>query len=298
MTKKPKESLSNRAMVVNLSASLWRGLKKDKRATAQTYAHHSLDSKAKCSVTKQLIAAAVAPIKSAIGAAYQYHYRVTLPWGEHHDRVIKATKLFDYTTRMRQYEQEFDAAVSNLISQYAEYLEQEHEIWKDMFRIEDYPSVEVLKKKFRFTWSADPLPVSGDFRIDLGDELTTALRDRFEDQLQDRVKGAMADAWDGLYQQVEQVASILRTGNVKAIKAVTFDATRNLCTLLTDLNITDDPNLETMRAELETLLCSRPADGMAETLRQDDSDRVKKVKDLEAIMKKMTGYMGAASESK
>ena len=65
--------------------------------------------------------------------------------------------------------------------------------------------------------------------------------------------------------------------------------TREICSVLTRLNFTDDPNLEAMRQEVEQSLTKHHPDA----LRNDPDLRRDKAAEAKAIMAKMGAFMGA-----
>jgi hypothetical protein len=62
---------------------------------------------------------------------------------------------------------------------------------------------------------------------------------------------------------------------------------RELCNVLTRLNVTDDPILETLRQQTETLSMVEP-----ETLRRNDDVRAETAKQAQSILDAMTATYG------
>jgi hypothetical protein len=63
---------------------------------------------------------------------------------------------------------------------------------------------------------------------------------------------------------------------------------RELCALLPRLNFTDDPNLETMRQQVEATIAGHHPDA----LRNDPDLRRDTAAEAKAIMEKMKSFMG------
>lgn len=287
----PRESVANRAVLASFSVSYFRGRKRDLAASKSVWASTGSDPK-RSNVTKHLLKDAVSPITSLYNQIYQYHQRVTAPWGEGNVRILKATAIMDYQAKMRDFKRQFWSLAENLFARYGEFIDAEAEHLGAMFRIEDYPAISEMKSRFNFTVDIDPLPAPGsDWRLDMSDDQMEKLRAEFEESTQRRLNEVLKENWQSLYGQLQSVADILGKGNKKAIKSTTFAAVGKLTALLTQLNITDDPNLERMRAELESLLCDSDPESKAETFRESKSERTETKDKLSKMMKEMEGWM-------
>ncbi len=288
----PKESAVNRAVIVTFSASMYQGKKKDKRVAKDAADKYGLASTARINPNKTLMKDAVAPIIRIYHQAYAYHKSMTLPWGDGTSRILPAARLMEYMQQMHQYEDEFYASVDNMIADYAVHLNNEQIVWNGLFRIEDYHKVGDLRNKYSFTVHIDPIPQSGDFRIELGDAQVDALRKKFEDDMNSRLRCAMGEAWRSLYDQLVNLKQIV-LGNAKGIKEPTFVALSKLCSLLSDLNITEDPQLEAMRQRVEAMFCSEPAADVAANMRSNNlTEKTDAAKEIADMMKIMESYMG------
>lgn len=287
----PRESAVNRAVIVTFSASMYQGKKKDKRVAADASEKYGLGAGARINPNKTLMKDAVAPIIKVYHRAYAYHKYMSLPWGDGTARILPASRLIEYKQQMNQYEEEFYRAVDNMIADYAVHLNNEQIIWNGLFRIEDYHKSDALRRKYSFSVHIDPIPQAGDFRIDLGDAAINSLREKFESDMNTRLQAAMGEAWQSLYDQLVNLKEIV-TGNPKGIKEPTFTALSKLCSLLTDLNITNDPQLEAMRSRVEGLFCK--PDMASEIRAKTDAGKASVEKEIADMMKIMEGYMGGA----
>jgi hypothetical protein len=136
-----------------------------------------------------------------------------------------------------------------------------------------------LRHKFKFSYDFDPLPKSGDFRIDANEEVKRELEEQYEKAFNDRLNGAMKDVWDRLHNALTHMSEKLadkertlkngETTNTQIFRDSLINNAVELCGLLTKLNVTDDPKLEQARQKLEGAIVNVNAD----TVR--DSDEVR-----------------------
>jgi len=130
-----------------------------------------------------------------------------------------------------------------------------------------------------------PVP-SDDFRVEItSDELSNIQQD-VERRVTEASEIAMADIWQRLYDRVKHMSEKL--ADPKAIFRDTMvENTRELCSLLPRLNFADDPNLESLRQEVEGSLLLHP-----EVLRHNPVVRESKGKEAKEIMDRMKAFMG------
>jgi hypothetical protein len=97
----------------------------------------------------------------------------------------------------------------------------------------------------------------------------------------------MKEVWDRLYERVKHMAEKL--ADPKAIFRDTMvENTKELCALLPRLNFMDDPDLESLRQQVESSLLKHP-----EALRNDPDLRRDTAAEAKQIMDKMSVFMGA-----
>jgi hypothetical protein len=123
-----------------------------------------------------------------------------------------------------------------------------------LFDRSEYPESMHLKRKFAFELSFTPLPVAGDFRLDIESEVQEELAKQYESRLEQQVSQAQQDAWTRLYESLSRIKDRLTlddSGKRKTFHDTTVTNAQELCELLTQLNVTNDPALEKARAQLE-----------------------------------------------
>ena len=131
-----------------------------------------------------------------------------------------------------------------------------------------------------------PVPTAGDFRVELADEEYSSIQSEIEQRVADSSKAAMSEVWQRLYDKVEWLAERLSEPK-NAFHDGTYQDAKDLCGMLTRLNFTDDPDLESMRREVEQKLVNHHPDALRNDpdLRNDTFDEAK------VIMDKMSVFM-------
>lgn len=289
------QSLSETAMLAKLSVSCWSGRKYDAKATEEVEANHNAKDAGR--FNKLLVRkAAIAKVNNAATALRRKHYELTLPWRDEGSRILTAKGFVRYSDEIRKLRGEYEQAAEEFCREYSDLIDEARENLNGLFRESDYPAVEHIRRKFDCEVDFSPLPTSGDFRVNLADDVRAAIKADIEAKSDQTVRDAMRDVWSRLYNVVHTMARGLdRFGKVEDgnSKANTFrnslvDNVRDLCGLLPALNLTDDPRLESMRQQVEAGLCSAPAD----VLRENRHEREKTRAEANAILDSLAAVMG------
>ena len=139
-----------------------------------------------------------------------------------------------------------------------------------LFDAGDYPSLDELKDKFGFRLVFSPLPESGDFRLDIPQQDMQELAKQYEDSYSGRLADAMKEPWDKLHKLLtgmsEKLTDVQGDDETKRRYHDTFVSNaQSLCSMLTHLNITKDPQLEEARRALEITMLGVDIDGIKES---------------------------------
>lgn len=277
-------NIANRAMIINLSISQWSGRKLDRQVTDETNQAHGASSDAgrfnKLLVDKK----ALAPIQSAANAARLFVYDQTLPWGDNGDRVLMASNYFDFTAKMRQYEQEFNDAVDDLMGGYLAYVEQARFRLNSMFKSSDYPSESEVRTKFNMRYVVRPVPTAGDFRVDMSKDVVDELRQQIAKDNETVLNAAMQTVWEEVKTTMSHLYEKLADPKMR-FKESTIKNLETLADRIPHLNLIDDPDLETFRKELKDGLVGYTA----KELREDDKVRSAAAVETKRIIDKFQG---------
>lgn len=282
-------SISSSAMLVDLGISVWTGRKLDKKVSEEVDQGKGAKARAG-NYHKNLLAGSekLAEIGKIASAVRNWHYTQTSPWSDTGTRLLPATLFMDYKLRLTEYEKMFSDAVDKFLSEYDTLITQSAFTLGALFDRDDYPEPEKIRHKFAFTYTFSPVPESGDFRIDVGNQGMQELRANFESAVNTRIKTAIEDMRTQLVDQFkhmsERLADLpeprkLKDGSLVFTPIFRDSLVENAVELvknLKHLNITQDPEVEAMRSELERTIQNIDAQDLRDddALRRDTKSRV------------------------
>jgi hypothetical protein len=277
--------LEERAMVVILSTSSWGSNKSDRDATATV--ERTFNTKGDVGkFTKKLMPHHASKIQTIMSRLKKYHYDNTVPWGRGRDLLMN-TKYFDYTKEISKFKGELERAVQAFKNDFTEEIEREKNRLEGLFKLDDYPNSDELTERYKIKMDIEPVPLKNDLRVQLHDSELEALRETLQKETEAKLFEGMKDVWKRLYDVVNHMQEILEKSDAKGIKDAMIENVIKMCDLVPDLNMTDDPNLEAMRREIESKLTKRTA----YDLKYDDNARNQTAKEAENILKAIGTYV-------
>lgn len=291
METQPVNNISNRALLVTLSLSMWTARKHDRKASAEiAIAHESSEKMGR--YWKRLLptdAASYEECKRLRSECRDWHYHNTLPWTQDGQQILPSANYFAYTEQMRKYRAQIEAADAAFYDDYPALRENAKQLLKSLWSELDYPSVDILRSKCRMDINFMPMPDAQDFRVALGDGEVDRIRKDIEQQVHEATEIAMRDIWQRLYDAVSRMSQRLNDPDGIFRNSLVGNV-RELCDLLPRLNIAQDHVLDALVKEVEDKLSKADADD----LRDDDKLRKSIAKQAAAIEKKMAAFMGGA----
>ena len=250
-------SISSSAVLVELNISVWTANKLDKGATEAVLSNNSA-SKDSAQVRKNLMAGTDKrkKISDYAAKARLYHNQTTLSWSDKGARLLPTSLFMDYKSNMNVYQKNMNTMIEDLYVNYADLIDLAKHHMGDLFNPYDYPSIEELRSKFGFRLVFSPLPEGGDFRLDIPKADMEELGEQYESAFNDRLKDAMREPWDKLHKTLTHISEKLTDvegddETKKRYHDTLITNAQELCGLLTHLNVTKDPMLETARRSLE-----------------------------------------------
>ena len=200
-------SITAAAMLGSINISVWEARKQDRKTAEEVTSSKGARSKRAATVHKHLFSEcpALESIKSLRGEVRQWFNTVTLPWDDNGRRIVTTAQYLDITSQAAKYQSRFDALVRTFLATYSTEISKQAFEMGALFDRSEYPPEDEVAAKFRFSYVIEPLPMSGDFRVDIGNEQANALREQYDRQVAERVSGAVADAWERVKTQVEWV---------------------------------------------------------------------------------------------
>jgi hypothetical protein len=249
-------SLSSSAMLVEVNIGFWSGRKQDKKAAKDI----ELMKGAKAgsgSYSKKLLGDCpeLDAIQSFVTTfRVNRHYQYTHPWSDTGPRLLLTSRYFDYHKVATEAQQIFYGLVNTFLSAYDTLRSKGPENLGELWNDRDYPTVDQLRKKFYFNINYMPLPDSGDFRVDIGNEAVEELKSRYEEAYSRQLEGVMTDVWSRLLKTLEPISKMLTEvpeGERKyPMHRSVFDRAMEIAKLMEDVNITHDPQMQATQRQL------------------------------------------------
>lgn len=279
--------LSDKALLVQLNISQWTARKYDKRATEQV-AHQNGSASTAGRYNKSLL-----PMNDALNNIHQKStlirkkfYTNTLPWGIEGTMMLPSANYLNFMTEFRKEKADWESLVDTFYHEYPRLHADAQRFLGNLYNKADYPELHDIQRKFNMDMAVFPVP-SNDFRVSIGDAELERIQQDVEARVENSAQQAMKEAWQRLYDRVKHMAEKL--ADPKAVFRDTLvENTKEVCSILSRLNFADDPDLETMRQQVEGSL----ANNHPESLRNDPDLRKNKAEEAKAIMDKMGAFMG------
>lgn len=278
-------NLSDRALLVQLSVSQWTARKYDKKVTNEVASAHGTTTAAG-RYNKSLL-----PMNDYLDRVHKKtthirtkFYENTLPWGIEGTMMLPTSNYLQFMTDFRKEKGEWQSLVDQFVGNYDQLRLDAKRLLGSLYDDSDYPDESDVARKFKMDMAIFPVP-NTDFRVSIASDELTRIQQDVERRIADAQTTAMKEVWDRLYDRVKHMAEKL--ADPKAIFRDTMvENTKELCALLPRLNFMDDPNLETLRQQVEATLLKHP-----EALRNDPDLRRDTASEAKAIMDKMSVFM-------
>jgi hypothetical protein len=242
-------------MLVEMNISVWTAAITDRKATTKV----TDDAKATADAghfKKNLMAGTSVRKDIADYAALcrTWHNGRTLPWSDKGVRLLPTSMFLEYKAEVNARRDHFSAKVDKFVSEYPTLVAAAQHNLGDLFSAGDYPSIEEVTSKFAFKLVFSPVPEAGDFRLTAGDVDMAELREQYESAYEDRIGEAMKTTWGKLHSTLTGMSEKLAEPEGEAsrqFRSTFVSNVKDMCALLTHLNITKDPQLELARRDLE-----------------------------------------------
>jgi hypothetical protein len=215
-----------------------------------------------------------------------YHNQNTLPWADKGQRLLPTKLFMEYKQTMNNYEVQFSQLCSNFFVEYPRLVAEAQQHLGTMYRAEDYPDLEDVRMKFGFRKAFDPIPESGDFRLDVSAQDLEEVKAGYEAKFDERLAEAMRTPWERLHTVLTSMSEKLKDEDGVDSKKRYHDSlvtnAQDLVGLLDKMNITNDPKLEEARKQLELTMLGADI----ETIKESSHARESMKNKVDAILQK------------
>lgn len=288
-------NISERAMLVGLSISMWTGNQVDKDVTDVINTEYKADKKAGRYNKRLVDSQFLEGISSASSKARAAHRILTLPWEDDGTRVLANVGYINYTTIMKDCRIKFEGEVKEFLKDIQPAIDEAKVRLGDMFNLDDYPAAEDLKSKFGFDVEIKPMPDGKDFRTKLSEDAVKAIVKDIERRSDQRLEAAMKDVFARVQDAVSKMTERLReyqpAKDGKKASGIIRDTLvyniNELADLMPTLNVTGDPRIDELAAQLKAEL----VEFSPEILRSDAKVRQATLSKADKILKKVKTYL-------
>ena len=285
-------SLATAGVLVSIDVKVWTGTKSDTKIAHRV----SADAGAIGKVGKWShdLLAGDADLKAVLNhrqTVYNFQERLTYDWiGKL--RYLPAINAVRFSAGYVELDATWHKLLAKLLATYDDKVAAQAFTRGDLFRRDDYPTVEELRSRYSMTVTQMEVPV-GDFRVQLAHDLAADMRNNLQRQMEDKIGEIYA-------KQVEQLRDVMQslshccdvdevTGKDgqpmirrRKIYDTTIQRAIDLCDTFAAFNPRGDVLLDEVRNDLYTALRSVDAD----TLRESDGLRAKVKADVDSILSK------------
>ena len=247
------------ALLVELSVSQWTARKLDKSTTEELVKDKNAQDKGAARVNKHLLAgrSELEVINQYVTETRGFVYDNTLPWSDSGIRLLPSAKFMEFNTQLQEREDKFYGLVQEFVTVYPSLITAQAMALGDMFNRTDYPSADDIAHRFSFNVNYMPVPASGDFRVDVGNEAQKELQEKLSKLADQRVESAINGFKQRLLEHLKRMSDRLGVdviaGEAKPRKfhETLLENAHELCELAESLNIINDQQIEQARKALK-----------------------------------------------
>lgn len=281
-------SIASSAVLIDLSISTWTGRKLDKRASNDVTASNNA-AKGVANVHKKLLGdcAELDAVQKFAANARNAHYAMTMPWSDLGLRLCPTTKYIadnGYERTMTELQTEFARLTDAFLQAYDWEIQNAQLKLGALFSHDDYPTRDSLAAKFKFRFTAMPLPDVGDWRLDIGNEAAASMREQYEKFYSDQLAKAMADVWQRTHDALSKMSERLDYAGKedrKVFRDSLVENVQEIVDLLGTMNITNDPAMADAHRRLDAAMQGITPDA----LREDAYLRAQTKREVDAVKK-------------
>jgi hypothetical protein len=242
-------------------------------------------------------------LRKIIQDARKYWHSVTLPWGNEGSRILPGVKIFEFESKMREFQRAFETEYEKLEANYTSIIDEQKRILGNMYNHDDYPSIEELRQKFGFENGklGIKVEISGiestdDIRLNMTEPLINRLKNQAAEEERDKIIEATRDIYRRLVQRLSAMVERLKATKTDKktndevyakFKNATITNLVEILELVPLLNIAGDETLD----EVSRQLSEKLADIAPVDIRNDEQIRKEVIatgkKAMEQLERKM-----------
>ncbi|MHB1678655.1 MAG: hypothetical protein ACYCSS_14210 [Sulfuriferula sp.] len=280
-------NLSSKAVLVGIAIHGWQARKYDRKVSLEVAEKHAATQDAG-RFNKHLLPGGAESYELVHKKGRElraFYYENTLPWSKDGQRILPTANYEKFSEGVRALRREYEMLAREFVREYPMLKEDARLLLNGMFQESDYPAPSEMMGKFSVEIETLPLPAAADFRVDLGNEEVERIQKELQSRLEKEFANANKDLWTRLQNAVDNIVGRLSFPDNKFHDTLISNL-QDLVTLIPNLNVTGDSNLEAVRKRCEALTAHSP-----NTLRNDTVVRADVAKQAREISEIMDAYM-------
>ena len=289
-------NLCDKAILVSLRISGWRATVYDQQVSAEIARLHNASPDAGRYTKVLLPKEVLQPVQHCESMARKAHYLLTLPWDQRGYRLLPILLYAEYRQQLDHWKEARVQARQQLLARYAAEVAAAALRLGDMFRPGEYLSGAALERRLVMEYSFLPVPDAAHFVADLAEEEAQRIRADLHTQLAAQLRGGVQDLYDRLQEAVSQCQDRLALdpdGTGRVFRDTMLTRLRELTRVVPQLNITDDPRLADMCAQIQRALDGVASDHLRVTSPAFDPAAHRRVStQIDDLSDQFAGYFG------
>ena len=285
-------NIAARTLLVTLQVSQWSARREDKRETADITSKHNAKARA-ARVNKSLFPSCneLADIHKATSELRKYVMRVSLPWLNSGQRIIKSSEYMNVTQGIAKRKAKWEGLVNKFLADYDNHVARAAYDLGTLYDADDYPTAGRVRQMFGIHATFSPVPTASDFRVSMSNEHLDKIKADLEEATRAQINDSMFDAYSRLRDVLSHAAEKLLTKDA-IFRNSLVENVREVCDTIDALNITNDPRLTKLAKEMGGLFDRWDV----KDIRKDEDVRTivgDKAKSAVAEVDKIMGAFGA-----
>jgi hypothetical protein len=275
--------ITEKAMLAAVHISIWTAVKHDRKVSRDVADQHRAHQGAG-RYNKQLLRGAgkLDELRTLAGQIRQYFYKITLPWSDEGFRLLPSNFYFDLMAKMREFEAAFELDVESFLEVYPHYIEQVRPELNGLFREEDYPAADKLRRKFGVKLEILPIPSGTDFRVQMSAEEQARVSREIDASVRESLMRGTEDLWKRLREVVAHMVDRLNEPESRFHGSLVTNVL-DLVEILPRLNVNADADLSRFAERIKQRLCTYSA----HDLKKNDLLRITTAADAVNIVAEM-----------
>ena len=270
-------------LLVDCKMSVWGGTKSDREVARKTEEENA--SSRKGSYTKQLVRKSrkhhttLSQLSGMKATTEAWFKAITSPWDDAGRRAISVRRLESFMAEFSERRDRFYRLLNEFIdSDYEQEIEHAKNELGSLFKIEDYPTKDSMRRKFHFSFSTEAIQgveALSHFSTVLSNETTSRIAQVVGESMIDKLKGSYESELKRMFETFADFRIALDDAK-HTIKERTWENLAEYLDRVPDINLVNSPVLNEAAAKIE--------EAMSETDPQDVRDNYTSAADLAVVL--------------